>query len=95
MATNIETETSFLPLIFEILKSSEKDSHDMNQKVTDLKLQLQKARETLEKMPEIQYSKGEQLHQIDILRQQLVSKTELLKKYKDISNFDSLLDIQT
>lgn len=75
--------------------SIEKDSHEVNQKVTDLKLQLQKARETLDKMPEIQYSKGEQLQQIDILRQQLTSKTELLKKYKDISNFESLLNLQS
>ncbi|XP_033747444.1 mediator of RNA polymerase II transcription subunit 9-like [Argopecten irradians] len=83
-----ENELSFLALVCDVLKSIEKESHDVSQKMTDLKSQLQRARECVEKMPGIQYSKTEQLKQIDVLRNQLAVKTELLQKYKHMQTFD-------
>lgn len=68
--------------------SIDKESHDVNQKMTELKTKLEKAREFVDKMPGIQSSKTEQLKQIDILRNQLTIKTALLEKYKNSDQFD-------
>ena len=56
--------------------------------MTDFRNQLLKARECVEKMPGIQYSKQDQLKQIDILQKQLKTKTQLINKYKSMENFD-------
>jgi len=69
--------------------SVERDSYDINTKITDLRTKLQNAREQVEKLPGIDFSKEEQERQIDILRKQLATKVELLRKYK---NFDFSLD---
>merc|ERR1712150_350704 len=82
-----ESELSFLSLICDVLKSLEKDPHDVTTKMTELKNHFQKARECVEKMPGIQCSKSEQLKQIDVLRSQLTIKTELLQKYKSYGVF--------
>ena len=68
--------------------SIERDSRDVNQKMTDFRNQLLKARECVEKLPGIQYSKEDQLKQIDILQKQLNTKTQLINKYKSLENFD-------
>ncbi len=68
--------------------SVEKDSHDITQKINDLRGKLQKSREQIEKLPGIDYNKEEQERQIEVLRQQLASKTELLRRYKNLANFD-------
>ena len=54
----------------------------------DFRNQLLKARECIEKMPGIQYSRQDQLKQIDILQQQLTTKTQLIQKYKSMNSFD-------
>ena len=74
----------FLLLFFSI----ERDSRDVNQKMLDFRNQLLKARECVEKMPGIQYSRHDQLKQIDILQQQLTTKTQLIHKYKSMHSFD-------
>ena len=56
----------------------------------DFRNQLLKARECIEKMPGIQYSRQDQLKQIDVLQQQLNTKTQLIQKYKTMENFDAL-----
>ena len=68
--------------------SVEKDSQDVTQKINDLRTKLQKSREQIEKLHGIDYSKEEQERQIEVLRQQLVSKTQLIQKYKNLANFD-------
>lgn len=88
MADAGENELSFLSQITDVLKSIDKESPDVNQKMTELKIKLEKAREFVDKMPGIQCSKTEQLKQIDILRNQLTYKTELLEKYKKSDQFD-------
>ncbi|KAK3091033.1 hypothetical protein FSP39_016636 [Pinctada imbricata] len=80
---NNDTRNAFVFYSF-----NDKDTHDMNQKITELKNKLDKAKEYVEKMPGIQLSKSEQLKQIDILRNQLTVKTEILEKYKNNSPFD-------
>ncbi|XP_061175068.1 mediator of RNA polymerase II transcription subunit 9-like [Saccostrea cucullata] len=89
MADAGENELSFLQQIGDVLKSIDKESHDVvNQKMTELKIKLEKAREFVDKMPGIQCSKTEQLKQIDVLRNQLTIKTALLEKYKNSDQFD-------
>ena len=55
----------------------------------DFRNQLLKARECVEKMPGIQYSSKDQLKQIDILQQQLTTKTQLIQKYRSMEPFES------
>lgn len=88
MANVAENELNFLPYIYDIIKSIERDSRDVNQKMLDFRNQLLKAREVVEKMPGIQYSRQDQLKQIDILQQQLTTKTQLIQKYKSMPTFD-------
>ena len=66
----------------------EREPHEVTQKVTDLKNKLDQAREQVKKLPGIEHSKEEQERQIEVLRKQLVSKTELLRRYKNMCNFD-------
>ena len=66
----------------------EKESQDVTQKINDLRAKLQKSREQIEKLGGIDYSKDEQERQIEVLRQQLVSKIQLIQKYKNLANFD-------
>lgn len=40
-------------------------------------------------MPGIQYSSKDQLKQIDILQQQLTTKTQLIQKYKSMEPFQT------
>ena len=68
--------------------SVEKESYDATQRVADLKNKLQQARERIDKLPGIDLSKEEQERQIEVLRQQLLNKTQLLKDYRDMSKFD-------
>lgn len=88
MASNspAENELNLLPAVYDVIRSIEKDSPDLNQvnqKLTELKTQFQKARECAEKLPGTQYSKEEQLRCVAILHQQLELKTTLLQKYKN------------
>ncbi|XP_064636643.1 mediator of RNA polymerase II transcription subunit 9-like [Lineus longissimus] len=79
---------SFLPLIYDIVKSIEKDSHEVPQKISDLKARFQKGREYIEKLPGIDHNCEEQLQQLEILRKQFTNKTELLQKYKNQCKFE-------
>ncbi len=73
---------------FNCLSSVEKDSYDITQKVNELKVKLQKARDSVEKLPGIDLSKEDQEKRIEVLRKQLVAKTELLRKYRNTPIFD-------
>ena len=70
-------------IIFCSLEKDSPDINQVNQKLTELKSQFQKARESAEKLPGTQYSKEEQLRRVAILNKQLELKTTLLQKYKD------------
>lgn len=62
----------------------------MSQKVNELQKKFQQMREQIENLPGIDPSREEQLRQMEVLRQQLSIKTELLRKYKDTDQFDVL-----
>ncbi|KAL8620860.1 hypothetical protein ACOMHN_047031 [Nucella lapillus] len=90
MASNspAENEFSLLPPVYDVIRCLEKDSPDLNQvnqKLTDMKTQFLKARESTccEKLPGIQYSKEEQLKHVAIYHKQMQLKSKLLQKYKD------------
>jgi len=58
--------------------------------VNELQKKFQQMREQIENLPGIDLSRKEQLRQMEVLRQQLAIKTELLRKYKNTDRFDIL-----
>lgn len=85
-----EVDANFLPLIYDTLKSLDRGPTEVSLKVNELQKKLQQMREQIEGLPGIDLSREEQLRQMEVLRQQLVIKTELLRKYKDTDRFDVL-----
>ncbi|KAH3869333.1 hypothetical protein DPMN_032496 [Dreissena polymorpha] len=92
MANVADNELNFLPYIYDIIKSIDRDSRDVNQKIIDFRNQLLKARECVEKMPGIQYSRQDQRKQIEILQKQLTQKTHLIQKYKSLQPFQEQVE---
>ncbi|XP_065082445.1 mediator of RNA polymerase II transcription subunit 9 [Ochlerotatus camptorhynchus] len=88
------TEIEILPVIYEIIRSVEKDpvdnaakqkeSQDCSLKVLELQKRLELARVTIRQLPGIEYSKEEQLRRLESLRKQLALKQQLIKKYKNV-----------
>lgn len=52
------------------------------QQVLELQKRLDTARQTIRQLPGIQFNKEEQLERLETLRNQLVLKQQLIKKYK-------------
>ncbi|EFA09949.2 hypothetical protein TcasGA2_TC012102 [Tribolium castaneum] len=83
-----------LPIIYEIIRSVEKDHHDntakaresqdCSQKVLELQKRLDQARAEIRLLPGIEYSKEQQLDHLEALKTQLKLKQELLRKYRYI-----------
>lgn len=90
MEDSTGVDVNFLSLIYEIIRSVEKDSHDVSQKVSDLSRRFEQCRYQITKLPGIELSKAEQLQQIDILRKQVILKNELLQKYKTLCHFEGI-----
>ncbi|XP_059139727.1 mediator of RNA polymerase II transcription subunit 9-like [Physella acuta] len=82
-----DNELNILPYVYEVIKSIEKDTSDVAQKMIDLKSQFQRARECIDRLPGTQNSQEEQLRIKSILHQQLLIKTKLLLEYKNNSSF--------
>ncbi|CAG9819235.1 unnamed protein product [Phaedon cochleariae] len=89
-----------LPIIYEIIKSIEKDNHhdntaktrdsqDCSLKVLELQKRLDQARAEIRMLPGIEYSKEQQLNHLDALKTQLQLKQALLQKYRYMYPFDS------
>lgn len=53
-------------------------------KVIELQRRLDNARAQINRLPGINYNKEEQLHRLELLRNQLKQKQHLIKKYKNI-----------
>ncbi|EGI68988.1 MED9 polymerase, partial [Pseudoatta argentina] len=93
---NLDIE--ILPLIYEIIRSIEKDPHDTSQKakesqdtshkILELQKKLDSARSQIKRLPGIEYSKEEQLQKLETLRKQLRLKRELLLKYRNTCTFE-------
>ncbi|KAJ3626717.1 hypothetical protein MTP99_017194 [Tenebrio molitor] len=87
-----------LPVIYEIIRSVEKDHHDntaktresqdCSQKVLELQKRLDQARAEIRLLPGIEYSKEQQLHHLEALKTQLKLKQELLRKYRYMYTFE-------
>ncbi|XP_058836860.1 mediator of RNA polymerase II transcription subunit 9 [Topomyia yanbarensis] len=87
-------EIDILPVVYEIIRSVEKDpvdnaakqkeSQDCSQKVLELQRRLESARRTIRLLPGIEHSKEEQLRRLESLRKQLALKQQLIKKYKNV-----------
>ncbi|XP_058054296.1 mediator of RNA polymerase II transcription subunit 9 [Anopheles bellator] len=87
-------EIEILPVVYDIIRSVEKDpidntakqkeSAECSQKVLELQRALETARSTIRKLNGIEYSKEEQLRRLDSLRKQLTLKQQLIKKYKNV-----------
>lgn len=92
---NFARDFDFLSIVYDIIKSVDKDQHDANekvklsseagQKVVELQKKIDHARELVKKLPGIELNKEEQLKQIDLLRKQLGLKRELLNKYRSLT----------
>ncbi|KAJ8927444.1 hypothetical protein NQ314_020114 [Rhamnusium bicolor] len=90
---NVEdVNIEILPIIYEIIRSVEKDNHhdntaktrdsqDCSQKVLELQKRLDQARAEIRLLPGIEYSKEQQLNHLEALKTQLRLKQELLQKY--------------
>ncbi|XP_044267012.1 mediator of RNA polymerase II transcription subunit 9 [Tribolium madens] len=87
-----------LPIIYEIIRSVEKDHHDntaktresqdCSQKVLELQKRLDQARAEIRLLPGIDYSKEQQLNHLEALKTQLKLKQELLRKYRYMYSFE-------
>ncbi|XP_028144099.1 mediator of RNA polymerase II transcription subunit 9 [Diabrotica virgifera virgifera] len=89
-----------LPIIYDIIKSVEKDNHhdntaktrdsqDCSQKVLELQKRLDQARAEIRMLPGIDYSKEQQLNHLEALKTQLRLKQELLQKYRYMYPFET------
>jgi len=95
---NLDVE--FLPIIYDIIRSVERDPHDnaqkntqsqdISQKVIELHKKLELAKEQIRRLPGVEYSKEEQLEKLETLRKQLRLKRELLQKYRNMYMLDFL-----
>ncbi|XP_060528411.1 mediator of RNA polymerase II transcription subunit 9-like isoform X1 [Cylas formicarius] len=87
-----------LPVVYEIIRSVEKDHHDNTaktresqdcaQKVLELQRRLDQARADIRLLPGIEFSKEQQLNHLEALKTQLKLKQELLQKYRYMYPFE-------
>ncbi|KAB0795629.1 hypothetical protein PPYR_12468 [Photinus pyralis] len=94
-----ELQIEILPVIYEIIRSIEKDHHetsaktresqDCAQKVLELQKRLDQARVQIRLLPGIEFSKEQQLNNLEALKTQLRLKQELLHKYRYMYSFQS------
>ncbi|XP_045491649.1 mediator of RNA polymerase II transcription subunit 9 isoform X2 [Colias croceus] len=94
-----EVDVDFLPIVYEIIRSVERDFHDntakvresqdCSLKVLDLQKKLDFARAQIKRLPGIEFNKQDQLKQFEILQTQLRLKRELLQKYRNMCSFET------
>ncbi|XP_043283135.1 mediator of RNA polymerase II transcription subunit 9 [Venturia canescens] len=93
-----DLDVEILPLIYEIIRSVEKDPHDTSQKakesqdtshkILELQKKLDSVRSQIKRLPGIEFSKEDQLQKLETLRKQLRLKRELLLKYRNTCTFE-------
>jgi len=89
-----QLDIEILPIIYEIIRCFEKDptdnaskqreSQDCSHKVLELQKRLDSARAQIRQLTGIEYNKEEQIQRLESLRNQLLLKQQLIKKYKNI-----------
>ncbi|XP_044731772.1 mediator of RNA polymerase II transcription subunit 9 [Chrysoperla carnea] len=95
-----ELDFEILPVIYEIIRSVERDPHDnaakaresqdCSQKVLELQKKLDQARAQIRRLPGIEFSREQQLQRLEALKTQLRLKQELLQKYRHMCSLDSI-----
>ncbi|XP_043255525.1 mediator of RNA polymerase II transcription subunit 9 [Colletes gigas] len=93
-----DLDIEILPVIYEIIRSIEKDPHDTMQKakesqdtshkILELQKKIDSVRAQIKRLPGIEYSREEQLQKLETLRKQLRLKRELLLKYRNMCTFE-------
>ncbi|XP_030386309.1 mediator of RNA polymerase II transcription subunit 9 [Scaptodrosophila lebanonensis] len=88
-----QLDIEILPIIYDIVRCIEKDplensvklreSQDCNHKIFELQKRLESAREQIKQLPGIDYNKEEQLQRLELLRNQLKLKQQLIRKYRN------------
>ncbi|XP_032896921.1 mediator of RNA polymerase II transcription subunit 9 [Amblyraja radiata] len=81
-------DCSFLPVLHDIIKCMDKDSQEVHQELNKLKTKLQDTRDMVSSMPGIDVNPEQQQQQLQSLRDQVRTKSELLQKYKSLCMFD-------
>ncbi|KAM7344734.1 mediator complex subunit 9 [Cochliomyia hominivorax] len=91
-ASNLDIE--ILPVIYDIIRCVEKDPKDNTakqresqeccQKILELQKRFESARAQIRLLPGIDYNKEEQLQKLELLKNQLKLKQQLIRKYKDM-----------
>lgn len=93
-----DVDVDFLPLIYDIIRSVERDPHDstqktresqdISQKILELHKKFDEARSQIGRLPGVEYSKDEQLRKLETFRKQLQLKKDLLRKYREMCTFE-------
>ncbi|KAH8308970.1 hypothetical protein KR059_004506, partial [Drosophila kikkawai] len=88
-----QLDIEILPIIYDIVRCVEKDplenavklreSQDCNHKIFELQKRFESAREQIRQLPGIDYNKEEQQQRLELLRNQLKLKQQLIRKFKD------------
>ncbi|KAK7600793.1 hypothetical protein V9T40_008234 [Parthenolecanium corni] len=97
-SSSTDVDITFLPLIYEIIRSLERDPHDpaqknaqsqdISQKVLEIQKKLDEARDQIRELPGIEYNKRDQKLQLKHLRNQLQLKRQLILKFRNMYPFD-------
>ncbi|KAL8175350.1 UNVERIFIED_CONTAM: hypothetical protein K2H54_020343 [Gekko kuhli] len=83
-----QQDASFLPLVHDIIKCMDKDSQDVHQVLNDLRTKFVEMRKLIKSMQGIGVSPEHQQEQLQNLREQVRTKSELLQKYKSLCMFE-------
>ncbi|RWS08973.1 mediator of RNA polymerase II transcription subunit 9-like protein [Dinothrombium tinctorium] len=98
-----EIDADFLPAIYDIVRSIEREINETNasqkalnreqsdchQKMLNLKEKFQKCRDVIGRVEGIDFRKEEQLSKFEAFKEQLVMKRELLLRYKHCCPIDT------
>ncbi|XP_033023713.1 mediator of RNA polymerase II transcription subunit 9 [Lacerta agilis] len=83
-----QEDYSFLPLVHDIIKCMDKDSQDVHQVLNELRTKFVEVRKVIQTMQGISVSPEQQQLQLQSLREQVKTKSELLQKYKSLCMFE-------
>ncbi|XP_053220938.1 mediator of RNA polymerase II transcription subunit 9 [Podarcis raffonei] len=83
-----QEDYSFLPLVHDIIKCMDKDSQDVHQVLNELRTKFVEVRKVVQTMQGISVSPEQQQLQLQSLREQVKTKSELLQKYKSLCMFE-------
>ncbi|XP_003227630.1 mediator of RNA polymerase II transcription subunit 9 [Anolis carolinensis] len=81
-------QASFLPLVHDVIKCMDKDSQDVHQMLNELRTKFVEMRKLIKSMQGIGMSPEQQQVQLQNLREQVKTKSELLQKYKSLCMFE-------